>query len=347
LSQYQYAPKAYTIKKPAHFPEMLIPSDNPMTNEGVALGRMLFYDPILSADSTMSCSSCHLPVGSFTDNLPVSPGIDGNVGMRSSMSLLNIGFNRNPFFWDGRSPTLEDQALRPVEDPIEMHNTWTKAIDDLRKHPVYPRMFREAFGMSNKSEITKEHAAMAIAQFERIIVSSGTSKYDQFMATRDGNIFDDEELDGYLMFVDEGQSIGLPDAECAHCHGGPLATTNNFFNNGLQDAATLDDFKDKGQGEVLNAPQKNGFFRAPTLINIALTAPYFHDGRANTLEKVLDHYSAGGKPSPNKDVLLHTLGLPPNPQGLTNYQRQALIKFLHTMTDTMAIKNPEIQNPFQ
>ncbi len=347
LSQYAYAPTPYVIKKPAHFPEMVIPNDNPMTVQGVALGRMLFYDPILSADSTMSCSSCHLPQGNFTDNRPVSAGIDGQVGKRSSMSLLNIGFNRNPFFWDGRAASLEEQALSPVEDPIEMHNTWANALEDLRNHPVYPRMFREAFGMNNKSEITKEHAAKAIAQFERIMVSSGTSKYDRFMATRDGNIFDEEELDGYLMFVDEGQSIGLPDAECAHCHGGPLATTNNFFNNGLQAAATLDDFKDKGQGAVLNAPQKNGFFRAPSLINIALSAPYFHDGRASSLDEVLDHYNSGGKPSPNKDVLLHVLGLPPNPQGLTQYQRQALIKFLHTMTDTAAINNPELQNPFK
>ena len=348
LTQYPYQPTAYTIVKPAHYPDMPIPADNPMSKQGVQLGRMLFYDPILSGDSTQSCSTCHLPLGSFTDNLAVSKGIDGLLGKRSAMSLLNIGFNPNAMFWDGRSPNLEDQALRPVEDPIEMHNTWTKAIDDLKKHQTYPRMFREAFGINDKTQITKELAAKAIAQFERILVSSGTSKYDQFMATNDPNVLDDEEFDGMVMYFDRGVSLGisLPDAECFHCHGGPLATTNNFFNNGLQEAATLADFQDKGQGGFLGNPSRNGFFRAPSLINIALTAPYFHNGSAKNLDEVINHYSMGGKASIGKDPFIHKLGVPPNQTGLTPYQKTALIKFLLCMTDTIAIKNPDIQNPF-
>jgi cytochrome c peroxidase len=349
LSQYPYKPTPYTIKKPAHFPEMDIPADNPMTNEGIALGRMLFYDPILSADSTQSCSGCHFPEGSFTDNRATSVGIDGIAGTRSSMSLMNVGFVRSGLFWDGRTQTLEAQAELPVEDPIEMHNTWVNALQDLRNHPTYPRMFREAFGMTNKADITKEHAAKALAQFERIIMSSGKSDFDRFMATNDENAFSNEDaFEGMLLFFDKGSELGLPipDAECFHCHGGPLASTNNFFNNGLQAAAAANGYADPGQGAVLNNPLRNGFFRAPTLINIALTAPYFHNGSAKTLEDVLDHYSQGGKSSPNRDPLIHKLGLPPAPQGLTNQQKKQIIAFLHSMTDTVAIKNPEIQNPF-
>jgi cytochrome c peroxidase len=348
LTQYPYAPTTYTIKQPAHFPAMFIPADNPMTAQGVALGRMLFYDPILSADSSQACASCHLPAASFTDNKAVSVGIDGIAGSRSAMSLLNIGYVRNPLFWDGRIGTLEEQALLPVEDPIEMHNTWANAIADLQAHPEYPRMFREAFGITSIKEITKELAAKALAQFERIMVSSGKSKFDQFMATNDGNVLDDEEFDGMVMYFDKGVELGiqLPDAECFHCHGGALATTTNFFNNGLQEAATTADYGDPGQGKVLNNPLKNGSFRAPSLINIELTAPYFHDGSAATLEQMLEHYSQGGKPSPNKSPLIHKLGFPPTPQGLTPYQKKVLIKFLRTMTDTAAINNPELQNPF-
>jgi cytochrome c peroxidase len=349
LTQYTYKPTPYQITKPSHFPEMAIPADNPFTEQGISLGRMLFYDPILSADSSQSCSSCHLPSGSFTDNKMVSTGIDGVGGNRSSMSLLNIGFVRLPLFWDGRTATLEEQALEPVIDPIEMHNTWANALEDLRAHDTYSRMFREAFGMSNKSEITKEHAAKAIAQFERTIISSGKSKYDQFMATNDANVFDDDEFDGMVMYFDKAVEIGssLPDGECFHCHGGAMAGNFNFFNNGLQSAQSVNDYPDKGQGAVLNNPKKNGNFRSPSLLNIALTAPYFHNGTAQTLEQVVEHYSEGGKPSPNKDILIHKLGVAPNFQGLTPKQKGQIVKFLHTMTDTAAINNPALQNPFK
>jgi cytochrome c peroxidase len=347
LTQYPYAPTPYQIKKPAHFPEMPIPPDNPMTNQGVQLGRMLFYDPILSADSSQSCSSCHLPSGSFTDNMAVSTGIDGIAGKRSAMTLLNIGYNQSGMFWDGRSPSLETQALLPIEDPIEMHNTWSNALEKLRNHPVYPKMFREAFGVNNICNIKKEHAAKAIAQFERILVSSGTSKFDQFMATSNPDLLDDDEYDGMIMYFDKAPEVQstLPECECHHCHGGSFATFNEFRNDGAQEGNTQG-YLDQGFGGVFNTPAKNGFFRSPSLINIALTAPYFHNGSAKTLEEVLEHYSSGGKPGPNRDPLIRILGNPPNPQGLTNLQKKAIIKFLHTMTDTVAIKNPDFQNPF-
>ena len=354
LTQIPYAPQDYVIVKPAKFPEVPIPADNPMTVEGVQLGRRLFYDPILSGDSTQSCASCHLPAGNFTDNKKVSTGIDGIDGRRSSMALLNIAYVTNGLFWDGRSKNLEDQALRPVEDPIEMHNTWTNVISKLRNHPDYPARFRKAFGITSKQQITKELAAKAIAQFERIMISSGQSKFDAFDYGANLGALDEDELEGYIMFNDDAQNWGvaLPDAQCFHCHGGFTLTGNNYFNNGLDSVVSLDDFTDKGRFEATGNNSDKGKFRAPTLRNIALSAPYMHDGRFATLEQVLDHYSGNGKGVSNEDPFIKQVGFPipgTNPvqyTGLTLKQKKAIVKFLNTLTDTTFINNPDILNPF-
>jgi len=350
LMDIPYSPQTYTIMKPADFPEIPIPANNPMTVDGVQLGRRLFYDPILSADSTMSCSSCHLPQGSFTDSKAFSTGINGLVGRRSSMALLNLGYvlPQDGFFWDGRAKTLEDQALLPVEDPIEMHNTWPNVVDKLKKHATYPALFRKAFGVNDRTEITKELAAKAMAQFERILVSSGKSKFDEFIG---GNFdaFDDEEIDGKLMFFDEGQFYNLPDAQCFHCHGGITLTGGKFFNNGLDSVGSLDEFKDLGRFEVTGIESDKGKFRAPTMRNIALTAPYMHDGRFQTLEQVIDQYSDNGFGVVNEGAFLNQIGFPNGDgsyTGLTANQKKAMVKFLHTLTDTTFVKNPDIQNPF-
>ena len=179
LTDIPYNPVDFDLIVPDGYPEMEIPADNPMTVDGVELGRFLFWDPILSADNSMSCGSCHFPVGGFTDTLPVSVGIDGIPGRRSSMALMNVGYYYEGLFWDGRSTTLEEQALLPVEDPIELHNQWPNVVQKFKEHEFYPEMFRKAFGIDNTSEITKELAAKAIAQFERSMVSSGQSKYDR------------------------------------------------------------------------------------------------------------------------------------------------------------------------
>lgn len=343
-----FAPTPYTIVKPANFPQIPIPADNPMTLQGVQLGRRLFYDPMLSGDSTQSCASCHLPQGSFTDNRKLSVGISGFAGRRSSMSLLNIAYATNGLFWDGRSKTLEEQALIPVEDPIEMHHTWPDVLDKLRDDPQYQTWFREAFGISSCNDITKELAARALAQFERVLISSGTSKFDQFMA---GNfdVFDDEELDGKIMFFDEGANVGLPDAQCFHCHGGITLTGNNFFNNGLDSVGSLTEFQDFGRGEVTGNPFDNGKFRTPTLRNIALTAPYMHDGRFVSLENVVKSYAKNGNGVINEDPFVQQIGVPVGNGSfipLTPYQQGAIVKFLHTLTDTTFVNNPDVQNPW-
>ncbi|MEL6635897.1 MAG: cytochrome c peroxidase [Bacteroidota bacterium] len=336
LLDIEYDPSPYNLVIGEGLPvSMPIPTDNPLTVEGVELGRHLFYDPILSVDSSMSCATCHNSQGSFTDNLRFSPGVDGIFGKRSAMSLLDLGFNQNGFFWGGGVATLEQQALMPITDPIEMHNTWDNVIEKFQEHPSYPQMFRRAFGIETREDITKELAAKAIAQFERILISSGNSLYDR--AIRGEYFFSDAELNGYQMFFDIGS--GLPDAECGHCHNIPLFTTNEYTNNGLQEAATLEDFKDKGHGLITGDPFDNGTFRIPTLRNITKSAPYMHDGSLATLEEVIEHYNSGGKHSPNKDGLLL-------PLGLTEENKRDLLAFLKMLEDPDFNENPAYSSPF-
>jgi cytochrome c peroxidase len=303
----------------------------------------------------MSCSSCHLPNGSFTDNKALSKGIDGITGRRSAMSLLNVAYANNGLFWDGRSATLEDQALKPVEDVVEMHAKWVNVVEKLKNHKDYPTRFRKAFGISDRSEITKELAAKAIAQFERILISSGNSKYDRYKFKGESNLFDDEELDGFIMFNDDAlnQGVSLPDAQCFHCHGGLLNTGNKYFNNGLDSVGSLDEFKDSGRFQATTNPTDKGKFRAPTLRNVAMSAPYMHDGRFKTLKEVIDHYSKNGTGASNEDPFIRQIGYPiqgSNPikyKGLNEYQKNAILKFLETLTDPDFVNNPDIQNPFQ
>ena len=334
LTVIDYNPQELQISYPVTFPALEQPADNIMTVDGVELGRHLFYDPILSADSTMSCSSCHLQSGSFTDNLSVSTGIDNIAGKRSSMSLINAAFYNTGLFWDGRADSLESQALLPVEDPIELHDTWPNVILKLRRSEYYPELFSKAFGIEKTSQITRDLAAKAMAQFERSLVSSGNSKYDKVLAGKD--VFTEQELMGFEIFFDINED--LPDGECFHCHNEPLLTTNEYLNNGLDFAESFSDFADPGRGAVTRLPSDNGKFRVPTLRNIVHSAPYMHDGRFETLEEVLDHYNSGGQLSPNKHPLIV-------PLGLTQEHLDALMSFLHTLTDEDFINNPAYAEP--
>ncbi|GLR19629.1 cytochrome-c peroxidase [Portibacter lacus] len=335
LTEIDYAPKTYPIAIPDHFPTFTIPDDNPITEDGVRLGQHLFYDPILSLDSTVSCSSCHLPEKAFTDGVAVSTGVNGNVGRRSSMSLINIAYAFNGLFWDGRSNTLEAQAIEPVQDPLELIEDWDNVEEKLRRNERYQTLYRKAFGISNSDEITRDLTVKAISQFERILIS-GDSKYDRVEYGTNA-AYTNEELNGRDMFFDADPLT--PDAECGHCHNGPLLTTQQYINNGIQQVEDLASFPDKGRGEVTGIIFDNGKFRAPTLRNIALTAPYMHDGRFETLEEVIEHYNSGGHFAENLDALIQ-------PLGLTEEQKSDLLAFLHTMTDTSYLTNPFIVNPF-
>ena len=335
-----YDPTPYELVKPEGFPLMPIPTDNPMTQEGFELGRRLFYDVRLSKDNSMSCASCHLPELGFTDATAFSTGVDGEQTRRSSMSLVNVGYFDSGLFWDGRVQTLEEQALQPVTDAIELINTWEVVEEMMKADAEYPEMFREAFGIDDTSEIDSLLAAKAIAQFERALISHN-SKYDKIIHQRDFDYeWTDSEFRGYLMYIDEGQDLNLPDAQCDHCHMGALLTNGLYFNNGIDDYPTLSDYPDKGQGEVTGIVENFGKFKATTLRNIELTAPYMHDGRFATLEEVIEHYSTGVHFATNLDSNLESS------LNLTESQKEDLLNFLKTLTDTEFVENPAFQNPF-
>ncbi len=317
-----------TVYRPNGFPSYDIPEDNPMSVEAVKLGRHLFYDPILSGDSTQSCASCHNQALGFTDNeLQFSTGIDGIEGDKNSMQLINLLWS-DRLFWDGRSETLEEQALEPVENPIELHDTWPNVVEKLERHPVYPILFEQAFGSRT---ITKELAAKAIAQFERTLIS-GNTRYHRYKYGLPGGNMSDSELRGMTLFFGEK-------AECFHCHVDITFTDNSFRNNGLNRV-----FPPESQGlfNVTGDPADIGKFKTPTLINIAQTAPYMHDGRFETLEEVLDHYATGVNFSPTLDPLIRLNGFQ-----LTQDERADLVAFLRTLTDEEFLSNPDFSNPFE
>ncbi|NJN34882.1 MAG: cytochrome C peroxidase [Saprospiraceae bacterium] len=328
LTRIPYTPQYFELKIPINFPKMEIPSDNPITTEGVELGRRLFYDPILSRDSSISCGSCHAPNLAFTDGKAVSTGIDGKIGVRSAMSLENVGFITHGLFWDGRVKTLEEQALLPIEDPVEMHHTWGEVEEKLQKHRDYPNRFRRAFGISTKKEITKTLAVKALAQFERTLIS-GNSPYDRITSFTD---FSDDAFDGYKMFMDAGG----PDAHCSHCHAPPFFNARDFFNNGLDSVNSLDDFRDKGLGALTKKRVDNGKFRATSLRNIAFSAPYMHDGRFKTLEEVVEHYTSKSHYADNVDPFIPDIKI----KKFTERQKKQLVIFLKTLSDTSFYKIP-------
>lgn len=330
-----YAPTAYQLDIPGWMGQPILPADNPLTQEGVELGRMLFYDPIVSSDSSMSCASCHLQSLGFSDGSALSTGVEGRQTTRNSMPLINLAFNPNGFFWDGRSPSLEDQALHPVMDRVELNEDWDNVVRKLKRSERYPQRFRAAFGIEKRSQITRELAVKAIAQFERTLISSN-SRFDRVVYLNDGWLTDSEQRGKDLFYVEPTN----PDHPgCSHCHGGVNFTDFSFRNNGIDTVATLDDFADKGLGTVTGKYYDNGRFKVPSLRNVALTAPYMHDGRFNTLGEVLDHYKTGGHGVENEDPNIF-------PFSLTEQQKQDMIAFLQTLTDTSFLNKPAFANPF-
>lgn len=328
-----YAPTPLALEIPQLFSDHIIapviPNDNPQTVEGVALGKKLFFDTILSADGTQSCFSCHSPENAFTDNTATSNGVDGNFGTRNSMPLFNLAWNYNErFTWDGKELSLERQALEPVQNPIELHSNWDDVVDRLQLHSAYPKLFQQAF---NTNTITKALVTKAIAQFERTLISAN-SKFDKY--TLGETSLTVQELNGLDLFLREDKG------DCFHCHGNPnnpLWTDNAFHNNGLD--AT---FTDLGLGGVTGDPNDNGKFRTPSLRNLAFTAPYMHDGRFATIDAVINHYSEGLQNSTTIDPLMKKVD-----EGgvqLTLQEKADLKAFLLTLTDTSFTTNPNFQN---
>lgn len=331
-----YDPTPYVADHPIGIPPLPVFANNPLTIKGVELGRKLFYDPILSADSSLSCSGCHSVGHAFSDTITFSIGIDGLPGKRNAMPIYNLGYAPfdNGFFWDGRAVTLEDQALKPIQDPLEMHEILPNVVTKLSRSDIYPQLFYEAFGVE---EITPELTGDAIAQFVKSIVS-GNSRFDQAMA---GQIFlTDQEVEGYTLFN------ALDGGDCFHCHGvnGGLFTDYTYRNNGLDSALTFTAFADPGRGAITGDTADYGKFKVPSLRNVELTAPYMHDGRFQTLEEVLDFYSEQVNKTPFTDSFMQYAF-----QGgvqLTADEKAAIIAFLKTLTDENLKNKPEYQNPF-
>lgn len=317
-------PTPYELEIPRGFPAMPIPDNNPLTVEGVELGRQLFYDVRLSGDNTQACASCHLAPASFSDSARFSTGITGDVGNRNAMAIVNLGYSF-ALFWDGRASTLEEQALAPVTNPIEMNATWPEVLDKLNADQNYRDEFKVAFGVD---VIDSFDVAMAIAQFERTMIS-GDSKFDIDPFGLSG--LSVEEKRGFDIFSTER-------GDCFHCHNAAtLFEGVEFENNGLQQV--MEDF---GVGGVTGKPEDMGKFKPTTLRNIELTSPYMHDGRFKTLEEVIEFYNSGvNQNSPNVSPLMTKGNRPNGSLNLSPQEKSDLLSFLKALTDTNFTQNPD------
>jgi len=302
-----YKPTPYEINIPQGFPDLYIAEDNPLTIEGVQLGRMLYYDSILDIDNSRACASCHFQEESFS------------LSHVNSLAHVNLGWN-GVYLWNGKiEGTLEDIMLFEVEEFLQTD------LSKLNSHPTYPGLFKKAF---NVDIISSKEAAYALAQFERTMIS-GNSKWDRYL--RGEVSLTQAEAQGFEVFFTEK-------GDCFHCHGTILFTDNLFHNNGL------DDIPEEGRALITGNPKDIGKFKSPTLRNIMLTAPYMHDGRYETIEEVIDFYSEGVKGSSTVDPLMKKVGQ--GGVHLNQQDKNNLIAFLNMLTDTSFINNSELSNPF-
>ncbi|MBK8600463.1 MAG: c-type cytochrome [Flavobacterium sp.] len=292
---------------------------NPLTEEGFQLGRKLFYEPILSRDNTISCASCHLQVTGFTHvDHDLSHGIDGKIGNRNSLALMNLAWSKD-FMWDGGVNHLEVQPLNPITSPLEMDETLEHVVQKLQQTTDYPGLFERAFGTS---KITGQFTLKALSQFV-VMLKSSNSKYDQVV--RKETTFNEQEQKGYDLFK----------KHCASCHQEPLFTSNQFEYNGLAVDPTLNDF---GRMKMTDRKEDSLRFKVPTLRNIQFTFPYMHDGRFKTLTEVVKHYNTLSR---NK-LLPKELSKPMN---LSDIDRVDIVAFLKTLTDNEFLFNPKYGYP--
>lgn len=311
---------AYMPAVTQRFPQVRLPADNPLTEEGVELGRRLFQDKRLSVNQTQACASCHDQGRAFADVRRFSLGAEQQVGKRNAMPLFNLAW-QPAFFWDGRAATLREQVLMPIQDAHEMNETLPKVVAKLSADAECVEAFRAAFGVT---KITEGEIAKALEQYLLTLVSQ-ESRFDR--AARKVAELTESEKRGLRLFVTEfDPKRGLRGADCFHCHGGTLFMSQPFANNGLVLAED-----DIGRMAVTKDEADRGKFKTPSLRNIARTAPYMHDGRFATLEEVVEHYSSGVRNSPTLDP-----NLAKHPAGgiqLTAEEKADLVAFLKTLTD--------------
>ncbi|NOT52411.1 MAG: cytochrome-c peroxidase [Chitinophagaceae bacterium] len=318
------------------------PANNPITDNGATLGRVLFYDKNLSINNTISCASCHKQANAFSDPLAKSVGFNGGLTGRNSMPLTNAKYYPNGrFFWDQRAATLEDQVLMPIQDLVEMGMTLPQLETKLKGLAYYPVLFEKAFGDNN---ITSDRISKALSQFVRSIVSyqskydAGRSTFPAAPAPPPNAVFPNftaEENMGKAIFLN-------PQNACAACHGSETFTAPQEKNNGL-DLTTID----RGFGAVANNTALDATFKVGSLRNIELTAPFMHDGRFTTLEQVVEHYSTGVKNHPNLSPQLRLPNGQPRLANLTVQEKAALVAFMRTLTDVSMITDVKYSNPFK
>ncbi|MCC5936155.1 MAG: cytochrome-c peroxidase [Lunatimonas sp.] len=308
------------FQKPVHFPE---PSytfrNNSVTEAGFQLGRALFFDPGLSRDGSVSCSSCHVQGHAFADTWlhPFSFGVEDRDGKRNAPPLFNLAFHRE-FFWDGGVTHLDFAPILAFESEIEMDLSFEEVVDRIRRHPKYPEKFREAFGIE---EVAGPYVLHALSQFMVMMVSANT-KYDHYI-NGDIQALNTVELEGLALFR----------RHCESCHQEPLFTDLSYRNNGVQARIT-----DLGRELVTEVPQDRAKFKVPSLRNIEVTSPYMHNARFETLKQVLDHYTDGVEDQVNIDPLVFSDGRPTIQMSADD--KEKVIAFLHTLTDHPFLSNP-------
>lgn len=303
-----------------------LPWDNPLTVEGVALGRRLFYEKALSDDYSMSCASCHKQEHAFSDPQPISPGTDGTLGRRNAMAIVNLAWDHF-FFWDARAFSLELQALQPVVSHAEMRNTWPVVEQRLADHPDYPALFERAFGSPG---IDSLRVVFAIAQFERTLLSFD-SRFDRYYYGGQQGLFTEQEERGLDLFMGE--------AHCVDCHMLPhfhdFAVRNIGLNPGPDDTGLM---------EVSGLPEHRDRYKTTTLRNVEVSGPYMHDGRFATLEEVVDFYADDVRiTSPTLDE--HMSPWVWGQIDLDPQERADLVAFMRTLTDPGFLNNPAFSDP--
>lgn len=306
------------------------PNNNPVTDAGATLGRVLFYDKMLSANGTVACASCHVQAEGFSDSRQFSVGFEGELTGRNSMGLANARYyNNGHFFWDERATTLEEQVLMPIQDSVEMGMTLEQLVATVSSLDYYPELFEDAFGTP---QVTSGRISSALAQFVRSMVSTN-SKYDRVLQNQD--TFTTQEALGRDIFFTPNMG------GCAACHGTDAQIAPGARNNGLDLV-----FADNGLGDVTGNPADDGKFKVPSLRNIELTAPYMHDGRFATLEEVVQFYNNGIQDHPNLDPALQTPDGRPRRLRLSPNEQAALVAFLKTLTDPTLVTDPKFSDPF-
>jgi len=311
-------------------------TDNIPTVKGVELGRFLFYDTILSIDSSFSCGSCHIQKFAFSDSPnQFSSGINGKKMDRNTPPLFNLPWYSS-LFWDGKAKSIEEQVFHPVAAHDEMNLDWKTATKRIQSSRFYRKKFSEVFGQQTIDSIL---IAKAIGQFERILISNN-SKYDKVINGDD--YFTKDEYTGFVIINEQNRG------DCLHCHttdADALGTNTLFSNNGLDNFSSPKDYIDKGKATITKNDNDLGWFKIPSLRNIEVTGPYMHDGRFQTLEEVIDFYSEGVKMSYNIDSKMgyaHQGGVQ-----LNDLEKKQVIAFLKTLTDTAFLTNPEFSNPYK